>query len=205
MCITGSSRWFGTAARSRRVSALVASLLIAGCSGVSPAYNPIEWGRGIGRSLFGGDSATADGQARNIEPPPAEGRPYPNLASVPRPPPVRSANERALDRERLLADQSSAGLVDTTLRAGSGGASFTIAFPEGATEPTAQGRQLIESAARRALAREARVRVVGPAREARRVGAELERLGVPTGRIAVEEQAARGPVEIFIDSSATAN
>ena len=192
-----------TRLRFRGGGALAAVMLVAGCSEVSPEYNPIEWGRGIGRALFGGEGT--GGPAHSIEPPSAEGRPYPNLASVPRPPPVRSPNERALDRQRLLADQSSAELADASLRGAAGGQSFTIAFPDGSNEPTVQGRQLIESAARRALLREGRVRIVGPTGPVQLVGAELERLGVPRGRIALDARTARGPVEIFIDSSAIAN
>src|SRR5436190_11519787 len=62
-------------------AAILALLCLTACSDV--AYNPFA-------------SATVPG----VEAPPAEGRPYPNLASVPRP--VREPRDAAAQREREL-------------------------------------------------------------------------------------------------------
>jgi hypothetical protein len=50
------------------------------------------------------------------EPPPAEGRPYPNLATVPRPPTIAPLAEREAEMARLQADQVAAASADRALR-----------------------------------------------------------------------------------------
>jgi hypothetical protein len=50
------------------------------------------------------------------EPPAAEGRPYPNLASVPRPPTIAPRAEREAEVARLQADQAAAASADRALR-----------------------------------------------------------------------------------------
>ena len=85
--------------------------LLAACAD----NNPIEWGtsaaRGIG-DMFGGDTPP------EAEPPAAEGRPYPNLATVPRrprdPPEVKA--QRQADVERLTRDRDKALADDQALR-----------------------------------------------------------------------------------------
>lgn len=50
------------------------------------------------------------------EPPAAEGRPYPNLATVPRPPAIAPRAEREAEVARLQADQAAAASADRALR-----------------------------------------------------------------------------------------
>ncbi len=98
-------------------------VLLAACAD----NNPIEWGksaaRGIG-DMFGGDTPP------EAEPPAAEGRPYPNLATVPRrprdPPEVKA--QRQADVERLSRDRDAALAADQTLR-------DTGAMPPATSEP----------------------------------------------------------------------
>jgi hypothetical protein len=52
-----------------------------------------------------------------VEPPPAEGRPYPNLASVPTPLPVGPAAERQAEVDRLMAARDTSLREDQELRA----------------------------------------------------------------------------------------
>jgi hypothetical protein len=55
--------------------------------------------------------------AAGVEPPPAEGRPFPNLASVPTPPPVGPAAERRAEVDRLMAARDTSLREDQELRA----------------------------------------------------------------------------------------
>jgi hypothetical protein len=52
-----------------------------------------------------------------VEPPPAEGRGYPNLASVPRPPPVAPPATRQAEVDRLMATRDASLRGDQELRA----------------------------------------------------------------------------------------
>jgi len=97
----------------------------AGCSDVPPAYNPIEWGMSVKRevsSWFDDTDASSKSAAPSsavIEPPPAEGRPYPNLGMVPKPPPRDTPETRAARRQELAAlqaDRATAAAADTALR-----------------------------------------------------------------------------------------
>jgi len=105
--------------------ALAFLALTPGCSDVPPAYNPLEWGQSVARevsSWFDSSSSKPASSAPRdtvVEPPPAEGRPYPNLAMVPKPPP-RDTQETRLARQRelaaLQADHAAATSADTILR-----------------------------------------------------------------------------------------
>lgn len=93
--------------------------LLSGCADTPKEYNPIEWGRsavsGI-ESLFGRDKPESP---PIVDAPPAEGRPYPNLASVPKPPRTtpEERSQRAADVERLSKDRDAALADDQALRA----------------------------------------------------------------------------------------
>ena len=86
--------------------------LLAACA---DQYNPIEWGKSavsaVG-NVFGNDAPP------EAEPPAAEGRPYPNLATVPRRPrdPPGAKAEREADLQRLTRDRDTALADDRTLR-----------------------------------------------------------------------------------------
>jgi hypothetical protein len=99
-------------------SALVL-LTVAGCSNIPPAYNPIEWVNSARHEVAGWFESNPSESTAHVEPPPAEGRPYPNLATVPKPPPRETPESRA-ERQRqiaaLSADRNTAIANDTTLR-----------------------------------------------------------------------------------------
>jgi hypothetical protein len=118
-----------------RRGALLAGIIfsIAGCADTPNRYNPIEWGKSAANevgNLFGGEHTPP-----SAEPPPAEGRPYPNLATVPKP--VRETPEakerRAADLERLTRERDRALADDEILRA-----TGTMPPPAPATPPPAE-------------------------------------------------------------------
>lgn len=90
--------------------------LLAGCADTPDRYNPIEWGKSAARevgNLFGGPDVPP-----SAEPPAPEGRPYPNLATVPKPvreTPAQKA-QRAADLERLTQERDRALADDQALR-----------------------------------------------------------------------------------------
>lgn len=105
-------------AAARQLAGVALFFLLAGCADTPKEYNPIEWGRsavsGI-ESLFGADKPESP---PIVDAPPAEGRPYPNLASVPKP--LRTTPEqraqRQADVERLAKDRDAALADDQALR-----------------------------------------------------------------------------------------
>src|SRR5215469_3797030 len=102
-------------AGSRLVLSLTA-LLLAGCSSLPNALNPVEWYRGA----TGADKDDDTGSERNTQNLEAGGKqPYPNLGSVPKPPDTAlSAAEREKLQKGLIADRSNARYSDEELRQG---------------------------------------------------------------------------------------
>lgn len=104
---------------------------VAACADTPPEYNPIEWGRSLGRGV----GSMFEGPPPEAEPPAAEGRSYPNLASVPRPPKVTPRAQRDAELARLQADQQAAAAADQALRADG---TFPVApSPPAVSEPPA--------------------------------------------------------------------
>jgi len=103
--LTGSSVVFG------------AALLLAGCSSVPDAANPVEWYKSVKESIAG-DDAEKEGDAAEKpanelvadrdKPAPGANEEFPKLSSVPPRPAPSSAAERERIREGLVADQESA-------------------------------------------------------------------------------------------------
>jgi hypothetical protein len=107
-------------ASSRRAAAAVLGLLLiglGGCADMDPAYSPIEWGRSVRRGVVGLVGGDPGPPPPRIEAPPAEGRPYPNLATVPRPPTVSSPAAREAEAGVLAASREQAIKSDQALRA----------------------------------------------------------------------------------------
>ena len=110
-----------TTERFSRVGATAAALafaVLAGCADADPAYDPVEWARDARRGVVSTVGSEPPTRAPRVEPPPAEGRPYPNLASVPPRPERMTARQRDGDL-RMLNDERDAALQrDRALRAG---------------------------------------------------------------------------------------
>ena len=107
----------------RRVSAspvitLAAVLVLAGCSSVPDALNPVEWYEGTTDTVGGWFSddeqqtaASSDAASSGAS---TADKPFPNLASVPeRPTPSTTAEERDAIQQGLVADRDSARYTDS--------------------------------------------------------------------------------------------
>jgi len=88
-----------------RLAACVLALsMLAGCSSVPDAMNPVEWYKGTRDAIVGKDDP-ADEQA---EAPPGADQPIPNLATVPERPRTSSSVDRQNIASGLIADQQGA-------------------------------------------------------------------------------------------------
>jgi outer membrane protein OmpA-like peptidoglycan-associated protein len=102
--------------------ALTAVLVLASaCSTLPPEYDPVTQAGNAKRSVmgwFGYDEPAPP----NVQPPPAQGRPIPNLATVPPPPYVTAGQRQQRQKElaALQADQAAAAKADAALRAQNG-------------------------------------------------------------------------------------
>ncbi len=94
-----------------------AALLLAGCSSVPDAANPVEWYKSVKESISGDDTEKAEDAgekpanklvADRDKPAPGTNEEFPKLSSVPQRPATSSAAERERIREGLVADQESA-------------------------------------------------------------------------------------------------
>ena len=120
-------------------------LLLAGCSWLPNALNPVEWYRGVAGVAKEEDDTGSVRNTQNL----AAGakQPYPNLGSVPKPPDTAlSAAEREKLQKGLIADRANARYSDEELRQGRAvpplpgepPAAATAAPPAGATPEAAQ-------------------------------------------------------------------
>lgn len=188
---------------------------LGGCADADPANDPIEWSRtirqGIGQIL-------RDDPAPNPRvdgtPPPDEGRPYPNLASVPSKPAfvvakVRDGDIAALDRDRAAADGRAAairqGAPDPGPDPAAGEPMGTVA-PRPGGEFSAADDQVLRRVVSRARRDGARVRLQGEPAAALATADRLARLGIARDRIDLEPAArplaAEREVEIRVASEA---
>ncbi len=94
-----------------------AALLLAGCSSVPDAVNPVEWYKSVKESISGDETKKADDAAEKPanelvadrdKPAPGANEEFPKLSSVPPKPATSSPAERERIREGLVADQESA-------------------------------------------------------------------------------------------------
>lgn len=97
------------------IAAAVAGLmLLAGCSSVPDAINPVEWYRGAA-SLFDDEEAPASGRSTESQSVNSQtgDQTYPNLASVPaRPADITSPSQRRAIQQGLVADRDQARYTD---------------------------------------------------------------------------------------------
>ncbi|RKQ73030.1 outer membrane protein OmpA-like peptidoglycan-associated protein [Oceanibaculum indicum] len=85
-------------------------ILLAGCSSVPDAVNPVEWYKGA-TGLFEDDAAPAKDQAAREQT--ASDSSYPNLGSVPaRPTDISTPSERRAAQQGLVADREQARYTD---------------------------------------------------------------------------------------------
>jgi outer membrane protein OmpA-like peptidoglycan-associated protein len=98
-------------------SSLVAGGLIAGCTWLPDAANPVEWYKGATDAVTGdGPSAEKKQAMARAKPLPGEGKSFPNLASVPDRPHAPSAAERKKLAGGLVADRQHARYTDDVVR-----------------------------------------------------------------------------------------
>lgn len=97
------------------IAVTVASLmLLAGCSSVPDAVNPVEWYRGA-TSLFDEEETPASGRPAESQDDKSQtdAQAYPNLGSVPaRPDDISSPSDRRATRQGLVADRDQARYTD---------------------------------------------------------------------------------------------
>src|SRR5258708_11483664 len=109
----------GNANSPARTLLLLSAVGGAACSEVPPEYNPVEWSRTAQLKVKNWFSDTPEEPPPIVDPPPSEGRPFPNLGTVP-PPPPRDTPETRAERQRqlsaLTADRNAPGRADTGLR-----------------------------------------------------------------------------------------
>ena len=188
-------------------------LALASCADIDPAYDPVEIlrdaRRGVAQNLGAEPASTRPARA---EPPPDEGRPYPNLASVPDRPQRMTARRREGEIRARSADRAAAQARDEALR----GAAPTGGAPAPALEgryvgtviPDAIGafgpgdERLLRVAADAQRDNDGSVRLEGEAESGLAVADRLAALGVPRDRIETLPTMAVGPsgrmVEIFV-------
>jgi hypothetical protein len=144
------------------------AILLAGCSNIPSAYNPVDWTTGATDEVSGWFSSKPNPEGANLEPPPADGRPYPNLGMVPKPPPRATPEvraQRAREVAALQANRESALAADTALRA-------TGTAPGGSQTAIIPPAPVAVSPSQPPAERDAGIRIPSPgAGPAQRVGA----------------------------------
>lgn len=101
--------------RRRRIIAVGLVALLAGCSSIPNAVNPVEWYKGARDFVFGKEDQTrapengrSDPRAERGEAAPGAGQPIPDLNTVPRRPEARSREQRAQVHRGLVSDREDA-------------------------------------------------------------------------------------------------
>lgn len=167
----------------------------AACADVDPGGDPIEWSRTISRGvgqILRNDPPPAP--RVDATPPPDEGRPYPNLASVPPKPPlvmprVRDAEIAVLDRDRAAAE----GRAEAIRQGGPdpgpdphAGERLGVVTPGAGGEFSATDDQLLRRVVKQAGQDGARIRLQGDTAAALTTADRLTRLGMARERIEVQ-------------------
>jgi hypothetical protein len=185
-------------------SAVLASVLaLAACSEVSPQYDPVEWGTAV-RNEVGGWFGAEPVRIVRDEPPPAEGRPYPNLATVPKPPVVTPSGERQQEIERLSRDRTSARTPAPPTGATAPGAPASslvgrVSLPATPGRFSDADRAILQQAVTAAATSRNGLRLVGAPEATSAVATELGQLGLPPNLARRETGPGGRQVEIFVD------
>lgn len=179
-------------------------VVLASCSEVSPEYDPIHWGNAARNevgSWFGAEPKSD--AADRIQAPPSEGRPFPNLATVPRPPKMTPTAERQAELERLTRDQAGARAAPQasppSTPTGSDRVGALTAPPGGGAFSEADRMVLRQAISQAARHTPGIVRLVGMPDATARVATELGQMGLPPLRTRSEGRATGRQVEIFVD------
>ncbi len=127
------------------VATVTAMLLVAGCSTSAPEpFPPADTARGGAAPAGDAVGAGPEGDASNAYTPPetipGEGEPFPNLASVPERPAVRTAQQRAGRQQGLIADRAGRRYSDEVIplqgtTAGPPPSALATPVPPGMTPP----------------------------------------------------------------------
>lgn len=92
-------------------SVVLTALLMAGCSSVPDAVNPVEWYKDVSGLVTGsGDSTTAGSNDRAVE------GEFPKVSSVPEPPKPMSPEERKDIARGLVADRANAKYTEDVIK-----------------------------------------------------------------------------------------
>lgn len=177
---------------SHRLAAVVLALAggLTACADADPAHDPVELTRavrqGVG-SLLRNDPPPPP--SANVTPPPDEGRPYPNLASVPTRPArvvarVRDAEIDTLNQDRDAAESRAQAVrerSDIGSTTGQEGLGTVVADPLGAFSPGDE--RVLRQAAGLARRTGGRIRLQGEVQASLAAADYLGRLGVGRDRI----------------------
>ncbi len=170
---------------------LAALLAVSACAEGDEGGDIFDRGRAVTRSaarVFGDD--VPDGERPRVVLPPDEGRPYPNLASVPSKPPRVGARVREGEISTLGRDRDQAQERDSGLRRGTVGTTATgdgrylgtvVADAIGAF--SVEDEQILRQAAEQGRRGTTRIRLEGEAKAALAAADRLGKLGVPRARI----------------------
>jgi hypothetical protein len=191
----------------------LATLALAACADTDPANDPVEWFRSARRATTATirDEPVPTRPSR-AEPPPDEGRPYPNLAAVPQRPARVTARQRQAELRALSGEHDAAVQRDAALRG--------AAPPVGSSAPAVDGRyvgtvipdaigafgpgdeRLLRQAVEAARDNDGTIRVEGEAEASLAVVDRLTALGAPRARVELVPTQAVGAsgrmVEIFV-------
>jgi hypothetical protein len=188
---------------------IVMTVALAGCAREDDSPDLLDRGLDVTREVTGLFEAT--GPRPRVSPPPSEGRPYPNLASVPPKPArpiaqIRDGEIAALDRDRAAAEARrralGEGLVgEQALDPAGEYVGSVLVDPIGAV--SASDEAVLRRAVERAGATgEGRIRLVGEAGAGLAAADRLMRLGFRRERIdlapAPEAPGGRRVVEISV-------
>jgi len=189
------------------------ALLLTACADTDPANDPVEWFRSARRATTATiKDEPASTRPSRAEPPPDEGRPYPNLASVPPRPARVTARQRQSELRALTGEHDAAVQRDAALRG--------VAPPGGEAAPSTDGRyvgtvipdaigafgpgdeRLLRQAVETARDNDGTIRVEGEAEASLAVVDRLAALGAPRARVELVPTQAVGAsgrmVEIFV-------
>jgi len=127
----------------RRLVAVGAVALLAGCSSVPDAVNPVEWYKGVKGAIAGDETETAEKEgepanrlaADRDKPAPGADEEFPKLSSVPERPNTTSAAERQRIEQGLVSERDNSRQYSEEVIRRQGDAANTLRPPAPAPAP----------------------------------------------------------------------